>query len=195
MPDTFDQQTQLATPYAAALFALARSAGKLDEVRQELEDLVELRSANELVAAFLDSAALDDEKRAAGLEKALRGRISDDLLNTLLVMNRRGRCGLLPALLRVYTLRQEQHAGQVEVTVSSAVELSRSQRAEVEKSIAAVSGKKPICEYAVAPQLLGGLIVQIGDLRYDNSVRRQLDTARRRLADRGELGLEVGVKE
>lgn len=194
MAETFDKQVHMASVYAEALFALAQGGGQADAVRAELDELVELERIEPSFKAFMTSSSLDDDHRAAGLEKMLRGKISDMTLNTLQVMNRNGRYGMTDALRRAFVLRQEQAAGQVEVTATSAVELGPEQRQRVAEAAARMSGRNPVMAFRIDPEILGGLIVQIGDLRYDNSVRRQLREARGRLMERGEKGLAVGVE-
>lgn len=192
MAVTFDKQLEIADVYAGALFDLAREAGKVDEVREELEELVKLREHEDAgVAEFFVSRALDDDTRTALIEKLFRGKLSDLTLDTLAVMNRHGRPGLLPALLRCFVLRQEAAAGQIEATATSAAALSEQERAAVAELAARLSGKKPLLKFEVDPDLIGGLILQIGDLRYDNSVRTHLNTALEGLRARSERGLEV----
>ena len=195
MAESLDKQLELADVYAAALFELAREAGVIDDVRSELEELVKLLGIEPGLERFLASRAISEDQRTAGLEKMFRGKLSDAVLNTLLVMNRHGRCGFLAALLRCYVLRKEAAAGQVQTVVTSAVELSGSERAAIETVAAQISRKTPVAEYVIDPDMIGGLILQVGDWRYDNSVRRQLKTARQRLLERSERGLEVGVTE
>jgi F-type H+-transporting ATPase subunit delta len=193
MADSKDQQLHVAGVYAKALFDLAATAGKIEEVLAELESLSEAES-NADVALFMRSDALHSDKREAGLERMFRGKLSDLVLNTLLVMSQHRRHGLVAALRRAYELCQERYAGEVEVTVTSAVELGDTQKQTVEHSAAEISGKKPLVAYVVDEQVLGGLVMQIGDMRYDNSVRRHLYEARQRLGARGARGLEVRVQ-
>jgi len=186
-----DQELRIADVYAAALFDLARQAGRVAAVREELDELLRLFQAQPEFQRFMASRALEGDARAAGLEQLFRGRLSDLVLNTLLVMNRHGRCALLPALHRRFVLRQEEAANEVEVQVTSAIELSAAEKAEVLRIAADISGKRPLVEYRVDPDILGGLIVQVGSLRLDNSLRRHLDAARQRLRERAERGLEL----
>lgn len=195
MADSFDKQLDVADVYAEALFGLAREEGRIDEVRAELDELaiaVE-KLEDPLVREFFMSPALDNAVRDALLEKTLRGKLSDLTLNTLLVMNANGRHGLLPALHRCYVLRQEEAAGQVEATATTAFELDAAQKHTVVETAARLSGKTPLVEFRVDPDLLGGLVLQIGDLRYDNSIRSQLREARRRMLERSERGLQVQI--
>lgn len=197
MAESFDKQLDIADAYAHALFELASEAGTIEEVRAELDELVLAAEQfdDPMVREFFVSRALDDDVREALMEKTLRGKVSDMTLNTLLVLNANGRHGLLPALRRCYVLRQEEAAGQVEATATSAVELDESQKSAVLEMATRLSGKKPLVDFRVEPEILGGLILQIGDLRYDNSLRSQLIDARDRLHERSERGIEASVAD
>ncbi|MBI5866033.1 MAG: ATP synthase F1 subunit delta [Planctomycetes bacterium] len=195
MADSFDKYLEFADVYAQALFELAREADRIDDVRSELDELVRLMEIEPAFASFITSSALDDDHRAAGLEKMFRGRLSDMTLNTLLVMNDNGRHALLKALRRAFVLRQEDAAGQVEVAATSAVELDLDEKNRVAEAAAKLSGRKPLIDYRVDPSIVGGLILQIGDLRYDNSVATQLTAARDRLMDRSDRGLAAAAAQ
>ena len=195
MPDSLDRQLAIADLYADALFELAQEQKRVDEVRHELTELVRLAEIEPGFGVFMTSDALDDDHREAGLEKMFRGRLSDMVLNTLQVMNRNGRHGLLGPLLQAYELRRKQAEGLVDARVVSAVELDSKTRADVEKTIADVSRRRPVVEYVVDPGVLGGLVVQVGDLRFENSLRRRLEIVHDSLVDRGLRGLEVGTTD
>jgi F-type H+-transporting ATPase subunit delta len=117
-----------------------------------------------------------------------RGRLSDVVLDTLQVMNRHGRLELLHALHRAYVRRMEDTRGQIEVVATSAVELDAQQKAEVARLAEQLSGLKPLVAHVVDPGVLGGLVLRIGDHRYDNSLRRHLRAARERLLERSVRG-------
>lgn len=188
MAQTFDKDLALADVYAAALFDLAAADQAVDAVRAELEALVRLQADDPRFAAFLASAAIDDDERERSLERMFRGRLSDRVLNTLQVMNRHGRVALLPALLRAFVVRTEHARGQIEVTAISAAELDARQKAEIEALAGKLSGKTPLVQYVVDADILGGLILQIGGVRYDNSLRHHLQAARARLLERTVAG-------
>lgn len=193
MSATFDEQLALADVYAAALFELATEAGQVEPVRQELEELARLAETDPGFANFLSSGAVDAEQRRQSLERMFRGRLSDVVLNTLQVMSAHGRAHMLAPLLRAYVLRVERAAGQVEVRVTSAVELSAEQQEQARRLAAELSRRKPLVEFTVDAGLLGGLVLQIGDYRYDNSLRRHLRATRRQLHERAELGIPAGM--
>lgn len=190
MPDSLDKRLALADVYAQSLFELAHAQGLADEVRGELEQLAAAAETSPEVAAFWESVALDSDRRAELLERMFRGKLSDLTLNTLQVANANERVGMLKALLRCFVLRQEAAANQVEAVATSAVELDTAQRHAVIETAARLSGMTPLVDFRVDPTLLGGLILQIGDVRYDNSVRRHLSVAAGLLRERSERGFE-----
>lgn len=191
MTESIERMQGTADVYASALFALASEKQSVDAVRGELEELSALQRSDAAFAAFLSSTALDADKRELSLEKMFRGRLSDMTLNTLHVMNRNGRSALLDAVLRRFVVQAEEAAGQVEVTATSAVELDDAQRGTVTETAAKLSGKAPVMEFRVDPAIVGGLVLQVGDIRYDNSVRSQLKAARARLLERAERGFSA----
>jgi F-type H+-transporting ATPase subunit delta len=193
MPESLDQQMAVAAVYADALFDLARRQGIEADVADELAELDRLCQQNDDFRRFVSTRALAVEHRAASLDRMFRGKLSDITLNTLQVMNENDRGELIPALNRAFIARRRAAANEVEVRVVSAFDLDDGQRAEIERTAREISGKNPVIAYSVDPSLLGGLVLQIGDVRYDYSVRQQLEAARDRLVQRGERGLKVTV--
>ncbi|HPM25443.1 MAG TPA: F0F1 ATP synthase subunit delta, partial [Phycisphaerae bacterium] len=88
MAHDVEKGIDVADVYAAALFALAREQNVLDDVRDELAELVRLVERDRSFAAFIASAAVDDDEREQSLERMFRGRLRDLVLDTLQVMNR-----------------------------------------------------------------------------------------------------------
>ncbi len=193
MAESFEKQLSLADVYATALFRLAQELGRVAEVRDELQELNVLMRTQPGFAEMLSSAALDADRRAASLERMFRGRLSDLVLNALQVLNRHGRADLLAALLQRFVTRQEAAAGQVPVVATTALELDEQQRRSVSEVAAKLAGKQPLMRFRVDPGILGGLVLEIGDWRYDYSVRARLNEARAQLHERSERGLPVGM--
>ncbi len=194
MRDT-DPGIDVADVYAAALFELATEANAVDDVFGELTELVKLVDQEPRADAFFSATSIDDDDREKSLERMFRGKLSDMVLNTLQIMNQHGRVGLLRPLRRAFMLRMEDARGQIEVTATSAVELNDQQRTEIAGVAEQLSGRQPLIEYQVDPEVLGGLVLQIGDQRYDNSLRTQLRAAATRLTDRANRGLEIGRED
>jgi len=190
----FDQERRIADVYAEALFELAGESQRVAEIQAELDELLKLWNAQPEFVKFMCSPALESDARERGLESMFRERLDDTVLNTLLVMNRHGRAELVPALHRRFVLRKEEAANEIEVKVTSATKLSKRQRAEaVQVAAEASSGRKPVVDYQVDPEIIGGLIVEVGQLRLDNSLRRHIAVLSEQLVQRAQRGLEASV--
>jgi F-type H+-transporting ATPase subunit delta len=193
MAEPRDKQLELADVYAAALFELAAEAGVVGEVRDELEQLARLEQTEPDLAAMLTANVIDLEGRRGLLERMLRGKISDLVLDTIQVLSAHGRAHLLGSLARRFAVRQEHAAGEVEVLATTAVELAPAQRQQVLELAAQVSGKRPLLTCQVDAGILGGLVLEIEGYRYDCSLRRQLEMARTGMLERSERGLGIGA--
>ncbi|MCG3127602.1 MAG: ATP synthase subunit delta [Phycisphaerae bacterium] len=189
MPESLEAREAVADIYAGVLLSLAQASGTVEAVRAELESLRELEAADREFAAFMASHAIDSDRRAPSLEKMFRGRLSDMVVDALQVMNRNGRSDLVGPLARRYVVRMEEAAGQVEVCATTAVALDDGQREEVRRLAEQLSGKAAVMEFREDAALIGGLMLQIGDVRYDDSVRSRIEALRGQLAERGERGL------
>lgn len=185
--------SDIAKVYADALFDLAKAAGTIDKIGAELQELASFQVQEPQFAEFLSSQVIDDDERERSLERMFRGRVDDALLDTLQVMNQHGRIGLLPQLLRAFVLRIEEDRGQVEVRAISAVELSGVEQADVQTLAAQLTGRQPLMDYRIDPSIIGGLVLEVGGYRYDDSVRHNLDALRRRMLERSSRGLKIGV--
>lgn len=97
------------------------------------------------------------------------------------VMNHR-RVALLGAIGTMLRAQIDERMGVLRARVVAAQPLAEGQKSNVAQALAAITGKKVICEYSVDPSLVGGLTARIGSTVYDGSVQGQLEALRRRLA-------------
>jgi F-type H+-transporting ATPase subunit delta len=179
-----EQELAVAGVYARALLGLAVERDEANEVEAELAELARLVAASPEIEAYLSSPLVDDEDRVAVLDRALRGRVGELVVNTLQVMNRKGRLGLLSALAEAYRLENEQRRGEVDVEVTTAVELSDELRRRIAVAASRFAGRTARLVETVDPKLLGGLVLKIGDRKIDGSLARQLHDARQGLFER-----------
>lgn len=191
---TFDESLIVARVYAEALFELAQADSRVPEIQGELDELVKLVDSEAAFATFLSASGIDPERRKQSLEKLFRGKLSDMVLNTLLVMADHDRLGMVVSLRNAFSALREAMLGFVRAVVVSAIELTADQRSSVEATIADVTEKKPQVDYLVDEGLIGGMIVRIGDWQYDNSLKRRLNLLHEKLRNRSDRGLAVGVE-
>lgn len=174
-------RARLARVYAEALLSLAQAEGKADDIGDELRTVaVDVIGKNAAVAAYLDNPAVTAAAKMPVLGAAF-GSASDLFKKFLHVLTQNNRLGLLRDVHAAYQAIRDQQAGRVRVLVRSAAALSDQQKGELKTTLAGKLNKEPVLTVRVEPELLGGLIVQVGDRVYDTSVRTRLDTLRNTL--------------
>jgi F-type H+-transporting ATPase subunit delta len=186
--DAGSVRARLAKVYAEAVLAAAlpKGAAAVDATGEDLEAFTrEVLGRHPDVAAFLASPAVGHKTKEAALAAALDGRASDLLRGLLAVLARNGRLDLVPGIAAAYRQLLEDRAGRVRVKVASAVELSDAQRAALTETLSGMMRQTPVLDARVDPDLLGGLVIQVGDRVIDTSVRTRLQTLRTLLLDRG----------
>jgi F-type H+-transporting ATPase subunit delta len=180
-------QARIARVYAEALLAAAlkqSDADAVDAVGEELDEFVEgVLDKSPAVAAFLASPAVGRNAKSAALEAALPGHASELLRGLFAVLVHNGRLGLVRGISAIYDGLLDQRAGRVLVKVTAASELSEAQRAALTTTLTTVLKQHPILDVRVDADLLGGMVIQVGDRIVDTSVRTRLQNLRNLLLD------------
>ena len=179
MANMSDKEMAVAKVYSASMLELAEAAGEADSLLEELRDLGNYLAQNADFDNFLSSPMVDAKVRAQALERILRGRASDLLVDSLQVLNRKERLGLLRAIVESYRLAHEELRGQIDVHVSTAIPLSPALRELLGKVASEYTGKQAILVETVDESVIGGMIIRAGDEKIDASVATRL----RRLSD------------
>lgn len=173
-------EERVARVYAQALFDAARDAGAVAQVGRELGDFIAALAASAPLRTVLADPQIAADAKRRVLAEVTRG--AQPLLTaTLHLMLERGRFAAVPALPEAYDALAVVEEGVVEVEVVSAVEL----QPETEKKIAArvreATGRRVELARRVDPSILGGLVLRIGDVIVDGSVKARIRQLSRRL--------------
>ncbi|MEE8526350.1 MAG: ATP synthase F1 subunit delta [Thermoanaerobaculia bacterium] len=179
-----EKQVAVALVYCRSMLDLAESGEQAESLLEDMRALVAVMEQNENFRDFLVSPLVDAGDRERILEKLLRGRLSDLLVNSLLVLNRHGRLGIFETLAAVYRTQYQERHGEVDVHVSTAVPLSNALRRELEAAIQRLVGRIPKLIPSVDESLIGGLVIRVGDRKIDTSVARALRNLRGELGER-----------
>jgi len=194
MANVDSREAGVAAVYARAMLELAAAQGQEDELLAELHDLSRTVEDDAELATFLASPLVSGEARAEVLEKVFRRRASDLLVDSLEVINRKGRLGLLPAIAAAYRGEYRELRGLVDVRVTTAVPLNEAQRASLSRAAARFTGKQPQLIERVDPTILGGLVVEVAGEKVDSSLATQLRDVGTALAQRAAQELHGGAR-
>lgn len=174
----------VARRYGAALADVVVKSGETETVRTELRSWEAMLGSNaELSSVFANPAIahLDKESILDKLiAKAQPGRTTANFLKVLL---RNGRIGELREIIERFEAELETRGGNVVAKVTSARDLTESEKAELAANLAKLTGKKIKPAYYVDKGIIGGVVTQIGSTVYDGSVRTQLENLRQELVN------------
>jgi len=187
-----ERQLAVARVYAQALLGLADRQGEVDEILEQLEQLSFLMDGAPALEEFFGTPLVREETRKVALENLFRGRMLDLLVDTLQVMNRKGRLGLIRALVVAYREEYKELKGRVDVRVTTAVPLSDSLRRDLEVATSEVTGKEAQLVEKVDQSILGGMILRIGDRKIDTSIAKEIRKLSEQMLERASRELHGG---
>ena len=130
--------------------------------------------------------------RRAVLRSAFRGRSGDLFTNFLLVLNDHDRIELLRSVLAAYRAEYERRTNRMRVFVRTAVPLPEDQRERLLGELRQTFQREPVLETTIDPDLLGGIVVRVGDYQFDGSVRTRIENLRKQLIERSSHEIQSG---
>jgi ATP synthase F1 delta subunit len=172
---------EIARVYADALFRAAKEAGKLDEVREQLGQIADALEENRELQVFLFSPYFSSKEKQEGLRKAVSG--ADELVvNFLDLLNEKHR---MPVIFRIRRAFEEMWAKEnkrLDVNVTSAVALDEGVAERLGEEIEKQTGHKVRLTSDVDEDILGGLVLRVGNMVLDASIRNRLEKLRKSVA-------------
>ena len=172
---------ELAEVYARSLFEVARDTQKLDVVREQLGHISDAVAADRDLQTFFFSPYFSSEEKEQGLARAFTG-IDETVSNFLGLLIEKHR---MPVLFRVkqrYESMWQEENKVLPVQITSAVALDEDTIRSVGDRIGERTGRRIQLTSAVDPDILGGLVLRVGNSVADASIRNRLDNLRRQVA-------------
>ena len=172
---------ELAQVYANALFEVASENDVTDEVREQLGQFADELDENRDLQVFLFSPYFSSQEKKDGIRKIIDGA-DERFLNFLELLAERHRMPAIFRIRRAYDALWREENKLLPVTVTSAVELDEGLVQGVGKRIEEQTGKKVELTSHVDPDVLGGLVLQVGNMVLDASIRNRLEQLRKQVA-------------
>jgi ATP synthase F1 delta subunit len=172
---------EIARVYADALFEAAKDKGSLDRVHEELGEFADVLAENREMQTFLFSPYFSSEEKKKGLQQAVGGA-SDEVGNFLELLVEKHR---MPVIFRIRSRFAELWAAEnrrLEVTLTSAIELDKGVADRVRDEIERQTEREIDLQTNVDPDVLGGLVLQVGNMVVDASLRSKLERLRKEVA-------------
>ena len=172
---------EIARVYADALFGVAKEKGKLDAIRDQLGQFADALKGSRDLQLFFFSPYFSSAEKEEGLAKAVSGT-DPELLNFLNLLLEKHRMPVLFRIRRQFDSLWAKENKRLGVTVTSAVELDPEIAKRIGAEIEGQTGNTVELESKVDPDILGGLVVQVGNMVLDTSIKNRLEKLRKSVA-------------
>ena len=169
--------------YGEALFEVAVERSMVDSLFQEVEAVHAIFRKNEEYVRLLNHPKIPVEQKISMLEEAFKGKASKELTGLLITVAEKGRFSEIDGILSYFEERVREYKKIGTAYVTSAIELTREQKASLEKRLFETTSYHSFrVAYSVDTGLIGGLVIRIGDRVVDSSVRTKLGNMAKELS-------------
>jgi F-type H+-transporting ATPase subunit delta len=172
---------EIAQVYARALFEVAKELGLLDEIREQLGQFADALDSDRELAVFFFSPYFSTEEKKEGLRRAVDGAepVFMNFLETLIDGHR------MPVVFRIRARYEELWDDEKQllpVEVTSAVALDAGTVRSIGKRVGEQTGRTVELSSHVDPEILGGIVLRVGNFVLDASIRNRLNQLRKQVA-------------
>ena len=172
---------EIASVYARSLFEVAQEQKKLDKVRDQLGEFTDALDETRELQVFFFSPYFSTPEKKDGLKKTVSGT-EDILENFLELLIEKHRMPVIFRVRREFDRLWEQENKLLPVEVTSAIELDPKTVKQIGDRIGEQTGQKVELSAKVEPDILGGIVVRVGNSIIDASIRARLEQLRKQVA-------------
>jgi ATP synthase F1 delta subunit len=172
---------EIAAVYARSLFQVAKERGKLDVVREQLGEFTDALDETRELQVFFFSPYFSTTEKQEGLDRAVSGA-EEIFVNFLKLLIENHRTPFIFRVRREFDRLWEEENKLLPVRVTSAVELDEGTVRQIGDRIAEQTGRKVDISSQVDPDILGGIVVRVGNSILDASIRNRLESLRKQVA-------------
>jgi F-type H+-transporting ATPase subunit delta len=171
----------VAHAYANALFEVAKEKGKLDPIRDQLGQFADALDANRELQVFFFSPYFSSAEKIDGAKRAITGA-DPEFVNFLKLLIDKQRMTEVFRIRRQFEELWKHENRRIDVTVTSAIELDAAVVSKIGKEIERQTGQQVELASRVDEDILGGVVLQVGNMVLDASIRSRLEKLRKSVA-------------
>ena len=161
--------------YGEALFDLALEDGTLTTIIEEVNIVKEAIAENPDLLKLLSHPKTNKEEKISVIENIFKGRVSDSLVGFLVIIVQKDRYDDLDGIFEYFIAKVREYKNIGVASVTSAVELTEEQKKQVEQKLLQTTKYSQFeLSFYVDKNLIGGLVIRIGDRVVDSSIRTKL---------------------
>ncbi len=181
----------IARRYSAALFSLAKETHSEETVTSEIDSFAALLARDPELRSFFLSPVVDRVEKARILKEALQPHAGELVLNFLLLLVRKRRENLLAMIGPQMHEFMDKLAGRETAALATPTPLSGQELAGLTQRLSRLYDRTIVAETKISPDLIGGMVMQIGDRYVDASVSGKLEELRRHLLESADTWTET----
>ena len=168
--------------YGEALFKLAMEENTLDQIAEEAKVVLEAFQKNEDLAKLLNHPKVSKEEKIKVIENIFKGKFSDSIVGFLVLIVEKGRYNEIDNIFQYFLGEVMEHKNIGVANVTSAFPLSESQKKDIENRLLQVTKYVEFkMNFDVDKELIGGMVIRIGDRVIDGSIRNKLNEMTKQL--------------
>ncbi len=169
---------EIAEVYARSLFEVAQEQDALDDIHEQLGQFADELSESHDLQVFFFSPYFSSQEKKEGIDKVLEDA-DEHFVRFLELLTERHRLPVIFRVRRVFDRMWAEEQNLLSVQVTSAVELDEETTKGIGERIEEETGRTVELSSRVDPDVLGGLVIQVGNMILDRSVRSRLERLRR----------------
>jgi F-type H+-transporting ATPase subunit delta len=167
--------------YAEALFAAGEDKGKIDQLQEQLGQFADAVDGDRELQIFLFSPYLSSADKVEGLRRAVTGA-EPEFSNFLELLVEKGRMPDVFRIRREFDELWKKANRRLDVTVTSAIELDPKVVGKIGEEVERQTGEKVDLSSEVDDGILGGIVLRVGNMVLDASIRARLEKLRKSVA-------------
>jgi ATP synthase F1 delta subunit len=172
---------EIAEVYSRSLFEVAQESDSLDRIHEELGEFVDAMNESEELRVFFFSPYFSSQEKKEGIA-GLIDDADENFVRFLELLAERHRMPVIFRIRRRFDALWAEENKLLPVTVTSAVDLDPELVEGLGKRIEEQTGRHVELSSRVNPDVLGGIVLQVGNMVLDASVRNRLDQLRKTVA-------------
>lgn len=162
--------------YGQALFELALENNALEQILEEEAFVKEVFAENGDLVTLLNHPKISKDEKIQVVENIFKGNMSDTMLGFLVTIVKKERFGELEHIFQYLEEKVREYKNIGVVNVTTAVELSDEQKERLKDRLLEITSFKQLeFDYSINPDIIGGMILRIGDRVVDSSIRTEID--------------------
>ena len=163
-------------PYATALFDIAKEQSEVEEFAAQVTTVIDVIEENSQFMELLLHPKIMLDEKVQLIHTVFSGKVAEEITGILTIIVRKGRQNVLLDILKAFLEMVSEYHGVVKATITSAVKLNNDQLAQIKGNIEKTTNKNVEVHTEINKNLIGGMIIRVGDNVVDASILGRLQT-------------------